>query len=137
MNIIGQSTTITLVIDMNKNFSCENHIRTLRLERGLSQEKLALGAGITPAYLGLIEHEKRNVTIAVTERICAAMSVSLTEFFSPANTAPSPAEDDIGMQILHQLHGLSIEEKHAFVFSHRNKKVDRLYLFKIAVYGLP
>ena len=95
---------------MDKNFSCGKRIRELRLERGLSQERLALNAGITPAYLGLVEREKRNATVAIVERICAGMDISLSEFFT-TDTSAQIAEDSVGKQILFQLSGLSEEEK--------------------------
>ena len=94
---------------MNKNFSCGGRIKELRMARGLSQERLALNAGITPAYLGLLERGKRNATIVIIELICSAMNLSLAEFFSTAYTEKE--EDKIGNQVLCQLVGLSEEEK--------------------------
>lgn len=99
---------------MNKNFSCGNRIKELRTERSLSQERLALNAGITPAYLGLVERGKRNATVTTIERICAALNISLAEFFSVADSF-TPVDDDIGKQILYQLSGLSDEEKQLFL----------------------
>ena len=96
------------------NFSCGERIKELRLERSLSQERLALNAGIAPAYLGLVERGKRNATIATIECICYALNISLAEFFSPATNC-NPVEDTIGKQILHQLVGLSDEEKQAIL----------------------
>ena len=94
----------------NSNFSCGNRIKQLRQERALSQERLALNAGITPTYLGLVERGKKNATVATIEAICDALHISLAEFFSVANT-PVTIEDDTGMQILHQLTGLSDGER--------------------------
>ena len=95
---------------MNANFSCGERIRQLRNERGLSQEQVALTADITPAYLGLVERGKRNATVAIVERICMAMNLSLAEFFSEA-TYSREVEDDVGRQILHWIAPLSEEEK--------------------------
>ena len=99
---------------MKGNFSCGNRIRALRNERSLSQERLALNAGITPAYLGLVERGKRNATVATVERVCDAMNISLSEFFSTADS-PVQGEDEVGQQILCQLNGLSDEEKQSFL----------------------
>ena len=99
---------------MNRNFSCGERIKELRVERSLSQERLALNAGITPAYLGLVERGKRNATVATVERICMALNISLAEFFSVADSC-APVEDDIGKQILYQISGLSEDEKLAFL----------------------
>ncbi|MBQ7871289.1 MAG: helix-turn-helix transcriptional regulator [Oscillospiraceae bacterium] len=95
---------------MKTNFSCGDRIRELRVERSLSQEQLALTAGITPAYLGLVERSKRNATVVIIERICTALNISLADFFSTAQPC-KPLEDEIGRRILHQLSGLSDEEK--------------------------
>ncbi len=98
-----------MVIYMNENFSCGGRIKELRTARGLSQERLALSAGITPAYLGLLERGKRNATIVIIERICSAMNLSLAEFFSTA--CIEKENDKIGNQIICQMVGLSEEEK--------------------------
>ena len=106
--------TITLVIKLKKNFSCGERIKELRNKRALSQERLALNAGITPAYLGLVERGKRNATVVTIERICAALNISLADFFADADSC-EVLEDEIGTQILHQLSGLTTEEKRAFL----------------------
>ena len=94
---------------MNTNFSCGKRIKELRIERGLSQERVALNAGITPAYLGLVERGQRNATVSIVERICAAMNVTLREFF--AESSEDASVDAVDKQILAQLSGLSKEEK--------------------------
>lgn len=50
-----------------------NRIRYLRKQRGISQEKLALIAGI--------ESGKRNATIISLEKIINALGVSMKDFF--------------------------------------------------------
>ena len=95
---------------MPTNFSCGDRIRELRTERGLSQEQLALTAGITPAYLGLVERGTRNATVRVIERLCHAMNVSLASFFA-ADSTPSPGIDETEQQLLGQLSILTDEEK--------------------------
>ena len=97
---------------LKSNFSCGKRIKKLRTARSLSQEQLALNAGITPAYLGLVEQEQRNATVATIECICVALNISLAEFFSPSKACP-PIVDDTGKQILYQLRGLSDLEKQA------------------------
>ena len=58
-----------------------NRIRTLRNQMGLSQEKLALRAGIDRTYLAGIESGKRNATITSIEKIVNALEISLSDFF--------------------------------------------------------
>lgn len=56
-------------------------IRDLRTKMGLSQEKLALKAGIDRTYLAGIESGKRNATITSLEKIVIALEISTKEFF--------------------------------------------------------
>lgn len=58
-----------------------NRIRYLRTQMGLSQEKLALKAGIDRTYLAGIESGKRNATITSIEKIVTALEISLKDFF--------------------------------------------------------
>lgn len=51
------------------------NVRRLRLEQGLSQEKLAQDAEIDLTYLGGIERGKRNPSLLVIIRISEALSV--------------------------------------------------------------
>lgn len=56
-------------------------IRNLRAKMGLSQEKLALKAGIDRTYLAGIESGKRNATITSLEKIVIALEISMKNFF--------------------------------------------------------
>ena len=58
-----------------------NRIRALRKQRGLSQEKLALKAGIDRAYLAGIETGKRNATLLSLEKVAIALDISMRDFF--------------------------------------------------------
>lgn len=58
-----------------------NRIRYLRKQRGISQEKLALIAGVDRTYLAGIESGKRNATIISLEKIINALGVSMKDFF--------------------------------------------------------
>lgn len=58
-----------------------NRIRALRKQRGLSQEKLALKAGIDRTYLAGIETEKRNATLLSLEKVAIALDISMRDFF--------------------------------------------------------
>ena len=58
-----------------------NRIRYLRKQRAISQEKLALIAGIDRTYLAGIESGKRNATIISLEKIINALGVSMKDFF--------------------------------------------------------
>ena len=100
-----------MVIVMETNFNCGYRIRQLRNERGISQEHLALSAGITPAYLGLVERGQRNATVRTIECICGALGIGLAEFFAEASGQSDM--DDLDKMLLYSLRGLDCEEKQA------------------------
>lgn len=58
-----------------------NRIRFLRSQMELSQEKLALKAGIDRTYLAGIEAGKRNATITSLEKIVNALDITMKDFF--------------------------------------------------------
>jgi len=62
------------------------NLRRLRVERGLSQERLALASGIDRAYVGRVERGSENVTITTLETMATALSVPIAELL----TAPEP-----------------------------------------------
>ena len=101
-------------MNVTTNFSCGERIKELRIERSLSQEKLALNAGITPAYLGLLERGKRNATVVIIEKLCDALHVSLADFFSVADKF-TPVQNEVGMQIMYQISDLSVDEQEAIL----------------------
>jgi len=67
------------------------NLRRLRVERGLSQERLALAAGIDRAYVGRVERGSENVTIATLEAMAGALSVPVAILLTePEAGAPKP-----------------------------------------------
>lgn len=58
------------------------NVRRLRLERGLSQEKLAQEAEIDLTYLGGIERGLRNPSLLVLVRIAGALNSSPTDLLA-------------------------------------------------------
>ncbi len=54
-------------------------LRTLRVQRGLTQERLALEANVTTSALSRVERGLANPTWRTLQRITAALGVSLTE----------------------------------------------------------
>lgn len=59
-----------------------DRVRTLRAERGLSQEALAEKAGLHRTYVGSIERGERNVGLDNIHRIADALDVPVTDLFS-------------------------------------------------------
>jgi transcriptional regulator with XRE-family HTH domain len=66
------------------------NIRRLRVKRGVSQENLAVDAGIDRSYMSRIERELENPTIAVLERIALALETEIGELFVPALAREPP-----------------------------------------------
>lgn len=57
-------------------------VRELRLERGMSQEKLALEAGLDRTYIVSVESGRRNVSLVNIVRIAKALGVPTQELFA-------------------------------------------------------
>ena len=65
-----------------------NSVSKRRSELGLSQEELALKAGVHRTYISDVERGVRNVSILTLERIASAMDLPLGVLFifgAPAN----------------------------------------------------
>jgi len=54
-----------------------DHLRTLRIQKGLSQEKLAELAGLHRTYLGGVERGERNPTLLTLVKIARGFGVPL------------------------------------------------------------
>ncbi|PHK27311.1 hypothetical protein VF13_41690 [Nostoc linckia z16] len=59
-----------------------NKVKSMRIEKGLSQEKLAEMADLDRTYIPGIEAGKRNISIVVAEKIAKAFNITLSELFS-------------------------------------------------------
>ena len=58
------------------------NIRRLRLARGLSQEMLAVDAGIDRTYVSRLERGLENPSVAVLEKLARALASNIEEFFT-------------------------------------------------------
>ena len=66
-------------MDIRKKFGAQ--VKKLRLERGLSQEALALKADLDRTYIPSIEKGERNVSITVVEKIAKALDIKIATLF--------------------------------------------------------
>ena len=57
------------------------NIRTIRQERGISQEKLAALADLHRAYVGQIERGEKNIGLKNLEKIAKALKVKTKDLF--------------------------------------------------------
>lgn len=58
-----------------------NRVRDERQRKGLSQEELAVRAGVHRTYIGMIERAEKNITIVNIERIAIALEMEICELF--------------------------------------------------------
>lgn len=58
-----------------------NRIRQYRKRAGLSQERLALTAGLTVSFLGDIERGLKKPTVESLEKLLVALDISFRDFF--------------------------------------------------------
>lgn len=63
-------------MDVRKKFG--KRLRTLREERGWSQEEFADRAGLHRTYVSAVERGVRNPTLSVLERLAKALGVPLS-----------------------------------------------------------
>ena len=67
------------------------NIRRLRVDKGLSQEALAVDAGIDRTYVSRLERGLENPSVAVLEKLATALRTTIPEFFAiPSRGEPAP-----------------------------------------------
>lgn len=66
---------------MDKLEAFGEKIRKLRIERGLSQEKLASLSGLHRTYVGAIERGERNVSFRNIEKLAKTLKINLEDLF--------------------------------------------------------
>lgn len=59
------------------------NIKTLRLDKDLSQEELADKANLHRTYISLLERKKKNVSIKILEKIANALEVEILDLIKP------------------------------------------------------
>lgn len=62
-------------MDIKEKFGIR--LKTLRKEKGLSQEELALKSGLNRPYISAIEKGNRNVSLEVMEKLAGAMDIEI------------------------------------------------------------
>ncbi len=68
------------------------NVRKLRVKRGLSQEALAVDAGVDRSYVGRIERGVENPTAETLERLAGALDVPVADLLAvPKATEKPPA----------------------------------------------
>lgn len=67
-----------------------HNLKRIRLLRRLSQEALALDAGVDRTYVSGLERGIRNPSVDVLDRLAKQLSVKTSEFFGEISREPKP-----------------------------------------------
>ena len=68
--------------DKNILENVSDNIRLARLQKRISQEKLAEMVDISTKYLNMIENRKANPTIVIVVKICKVLNIELSAIWS-------------------------------------------------------
>jgi transcriptional regulator with XRE-family HTH domain len=66
------------------------NLRRLRLERGISQERLAYDAEIDRAYVSELERKRGNATLDLIEKLAKVLDVRMQDFFLESRAGQKP-----------------------------------------------
>ena len=66
------------------------NLRRLRVKRALSQEALAVDAGVDRSYVGRIERGVENPTVETLDRLAAALDVAVAELLLAPKQGEKP-----------------------------------------------
>lgn len=102
-------------------------LHDIRIRNGLSQEQVALLADITTSYYGQIERGIANPSVALLNKICDAMNITLADIFTKTEIILDGV-DSLSRQILFQLIGKNDREKE--VILNIVKQVNKLILLE-------
>lgn len=78
-------------------------IRSLRTERGLSQEELGEKADFHFSYIGKVERGEVNITLVNLERIASALEVGLHQLFPFTATLEGLTDKELHIESIVQL----------------------------------
>ncbi len=85
-------------------------IRYFRNIKNLSQEDLALTAGINPAYIGHIERGLKCPNIDTLNKICTALNITLSQLLDFDLNTPIIDNSEAIEKISHNISNLSKED---------------------------
>lgn len=94
---------------MEKTMDIGMRIRYFRQLRGWSQERLALQAGINPAFLGHLERGLKSPTVTTLEKIVYALEITLEDLFAEKIVQEDDRQRAVN-RILYSISGLGTEE---------------------------
>jgi transcriptional regulator with XRE-family HTH domain len=74
---------------MEINVLVGRNVRRIRLEKGLTQERLAEASDLSQQYLSELERGVRNPTLKILAQIAGALGVQPTDLIAPDQGASS------------------------------------------------
>lgn len=75
---------------MSAQLVVARNLRRLRVARAVSQEALAVDAGVDRTYVSRLERGLENPTVGVLERLSVALGCDLVELFDVRKAAAGP-----------------------------------------------
>ena len=72
------------------------NLRRLRVDRGLTQERLAADSGVDRAYVGGMERLSENPSIDVLDKLATALEVEVCELLATPTSNEMPANLKVG-----------------------------------------
>ena len=76
----GLTTMLHAAMDIQEQIAL-NH-RRIRVARGVSQDDLALTAGVERSYVGHLERGVKNPTVKTLEKLAIALNCKVADFFA-------------------------------------------------------
>jgi len=73
-----------------------DRVKRLRTEAGLTQKAVGEAAGVSAAYIYLVETGGQNITITVFRRLATALGVSFDELLLGTDVGAAPSEQSMG-----------------------------------------
>ena len=58
-----------------------NKVKTLRKQKGISQEELAFRSDLHRTYIGMIERAEKNITLKNIAKIANGLEISIKDIF--------------------------------------------------------
>jgi putative transcriptional regulator len=71
------------MVELSNLYIVKNHLRELRVGRGLTQAEVAAGLGVSRQTVIAIEHERYSPSLPLAFRIAQYFAMSVEQIFEP------------------------------------------------------
>ena len=97
------------------NMKYSNQIRRLRTERGITQQALADGAGLSKGFISLLESGTKQLTQDTAKKLSSALNVQETELYGDHNSENAGFKNPSNVVGLFRREGLADAKEARFV----------------------